>query len=191
MATIGKRIKARREELGMTQEELAKKLGYKSKTTIAKIELGVNDIVQSKVVEFAKALNTTISYLMGWEDEELMLMDGRYNKKVGTRLFSARKHLKMTRAELGLKIGLHESTIKRYEDGEIKSLDIKKIKEFAKALEVSPAYLMGWEEEKPYNDGMFDAKLLKKFHKLNDGNKKAVISLMDNLLAAQGEPNVY
>ena len=70
MANIGKRIKARREELGMTQAELAKRLGYKSKTTIAKIESGVNDIVQSKVVSFAEALNTTPAYLMGWEEKE-------------------------------------------------------------------------------------------------------------------------
>lgn len=69
MADIGKKIRARREELGLTQEELATKLGYKSKTTIAKIENGTNDIVQSKVVDFANALNTSIPYLMGWEEE--------------------------------------------------------------------------------------------------------------------------
>lgn len=67
MAEIGKRIKAKREELGITQEELASRLGYKSKTTIAKIENGTNDIVQSKVVAFAEALGTTTAYLMGWE----------------------------------------------------------------------------------------------------------------------------
>lgn len=50
----------------MTQEELASRLGYKSKTTIAKIENGTNDIVQSKVTEFAKVLDTTPAYLMGW-----------------------------------------------------------------------------------------------------------------------------
>ena len=33
-----KRIKARREKLGMSQEELATKLGYKSRSTINKIE---------------------------------------------------------------------------------------------------------------------------------------------------------
>lgn len=66
MPEIGKRIRTRREELGMTQEELASKLGYKSKTTIAKIENGVNDIVQSKVIEFAQVLETTPAYLMGW-----------------------------------------------------------------------------------------------------------------------------
>ena len=71
MAEIGKKIKYFREVLGMTQEELAKKLGYKSKTTIAKIELGTNDISQSKVVEFAKALNTTPAQLMGWEEPKI------------------------------------------------------------------------------------------------------------------------
>lgn len=68
MPDIGKRIRKRREELEMTQEELADKLHYKSKTTIAKIENGTNDIVQSKVVEFAEALKTSPAYLMGWVD---------------------------------------------------------------------------------------------------------------------------
>lgn len=70
MPGIGKRIRSRREQLGMTQEELASRLGYKSKTTIAKIENGTNDIVQSKVLEFAKVLNTTPAYLMGWTPEQ-------------------------------------------------------------------------------------------------------------------------
>lgn len=70
MADIGKRIREKRESIGMTQEELAAKLGYKNKSSIAKIEIGANDIVQSKVVEFAKALGTTVAYLMGWEESK-------------------------------------------------------------------------------------------------------------------------
>jgi transcriptional regulator with XRE-family HTH domain len=70
MSIIGRNIADRRKALGMTQEELATKMGYKSKSTINKIELGVNDIVQSKVSQFAKVLKTTPSYLMGWETEE-------------------------------------------------------------------------------------------------------------------------
>ncbi|MDY2957065.1 MAG: XRE family transcriptional regulator [Lachnospiraceae bacterium] len=67
---LGNRIKQLRMQRNMTQEELAKKIGYKSKTTITKIENGTNDIVQSKVCDFAKALNTTPAYLMGWEEPE-------------------------------------------------------------------------------------------------------------------------
>lgn len=63
-----KRIRLRREELNMSQEELARLLGYKDRSTIAKIEAGKNDITQSKIAAFAKALNTTPSDLMGWDN---------------------------------------------------------------------------------------------------------------------------
>ena len=67
MTDIGKNIMARRKELNITQEELAKKMGYKSKSTINKIENGTNDIPQSKIAKFAEVLKTTPSALMGWE----------------------------------------------------------------------------------------------------------------------------
>lgn len=67
---IGKRIKERREELDLTQEELAKKVGYKSKSAIQKIERGVNELRQEKIAAFAVALATTPLYLMGWTEEK-------------------------------------------------------------------------------------------------------------------------
>lgn len=70
MTTIGQRIKVRREELGLTQGELAQKLGYKSKSTINKIELGINQITQDKINRFAKALDCSVSYLMGLDDSD-------------------------------------------------------------------------------------------------------------------------
>lgn len=53
---IGNLIKQRRIELGMTQEELAHKLGYKSKSSINKIELGQHGISQKQINDFAAAL---------------------------------------------------------------------------------------------------------------------------------------
>ena len=41
---IGDKIKAQRLAMGLTQEELAARMGYKSKSTINKIELNINDI---------------------------------------------------------------------------------------------------------------------------------------------------
>jgi len=61
---IGKKIKARREQLGLTQEELAKKLGYKSKSTINKIEMDINDVSQSKLVRLAAALEVDPGYFI-------------------------------------------------------------------------------------------------------------------------------
>ena len=69
MSDIGKNIASRRLELGITQEDLAKRMGYKSKTSINKIEKGINDIPQSKIVQFAEVLLTTPAYLMGWEQK--------------------------------------------------------------------------------------------------------------------------
>lgn len=66
--TIGERIKELRISLGMTQDELAKLTGYKSRSSIQKIESGERDITQSAIVAFAKALQVTPSIIMGWED---------------------------------------------------------------------------------------------------------------------------
>lgn len=67
---VGARIAARRNELGMSQDELARRLGYKSRSTVQKIEAGINDITQSKIAKFADALETTPAYIMGWDDEK-------------------------------------------------------------------------------------------------------------------------
>ena len=65
MLELHENIRARRIALNMTQQELAKKLGYKSTSTIAKIESGENDIPQAKIAAFAAALDTTPAELMG------------------------------------------------------------------------------------------------------------------------------
>ena len=65
---IGDRIKERREELNLSQEELARQLGYKSRSSINKMELGIQDVPQRKIKEFAKALDCSIGYLL--EDEK-------------------------------------------------------------------------------------------------------------------------
>ena len=62
-------IRARRMALHMTQQELAARLGYKSTSTIAKIEAGVNDIPQAKIAAFSSALATTPGALLGLGDE--------------------------------------------------------------------------------------------------------------------------
>lgn len=76
--TLGDRIRSRREELRMSQEELATRLGYKSRSTIAKIESGENDLTQSKIVAFAEALNTTARWLLDYDDSDTTLPPGAH-----------------------------------------------------------------------------------------------------------------
>ena len=65
---MGTIIKKRREQLGVSQEQLANILGYKSRSSINKIELNHTDLPQSKIVALAKALSVTPAYIIGWED---------------------------------------------------------------------------------------------------------------------------
>lgn len=71
--TIGDRIKSRRIELGYTQEQLATKLGYKTKGSIAKIENGEQSLTPERLYDIAKVLETSPSYLAGWEDGAITL----------------------------------------------------------------------------------------------------------------------
>lgn len=67
---MGMRIKELRIKKEMSQTTLAEMVGYKDKTAIAKIEAGKVDLPQSKISAFANALNTTISYLFGNDNED-------------------------------------------------------------------------------------------------------------------------
>lgn len=61
-------IKNARLNAGLSQKELADKLGYKSASAIARIENGDNDIPLAKVKAFAKVLDVPASSLMGWDE---------------------------------------------------------------------------------------------------------------------------
>ncbi|WP_462425626.1 helix-turn-helix domain-containing protein [Fusobacterium varium] len=65
------------------------------------------------------------------------------NKKIGKTIFQQRKKLDLTRKELGEKMGLHESTIQRYEEGKIKNISTKNLEKFAKSLNVKLDELLG------------------------------------------------
>lgn len=65
MSELSTRLHLRRKELGLSQEELAQRMGYRSKSSITKLEKGINDLPQSKVEELAQALETTPAALLG------------------------------------------------------------------------------------------------------------------------------
>ena len=67
--TMGDRVKAARLKKGYTQEELAQKLGYKSRSSVNKIEKE-RDIPRSMIVKIAEILDVTPAYLMGWDEQK-------------------------------------------------------------------------------------------------------------------------
>ena len=90
---VGKRIKEARIRIGLTQEELALKMG-KSKSLISKVENGLDNMTTDKIMEYAKALDITPGYLMGWTEETIntvnhikkVIMDSKPKKINGIRI---------------------------------------------------------------------------------------------------------
>jgi len=66
--TVGRRIAKKRKELGLTQEELAKKLGYTSRSAISNVEKDKEDLTTTRVRRFAEVLGVSPCYLMGWDE---------------------------------------------------------------------------------------------------------------------------
>ena len=66
---LGQKVKQRREVLGWSQEELATRMGYKSRTSINKIENG-RPVTQKIIKRLAEVLDVPISFLMGWDNEK-------------------------------------------------------------------------------------------------------------------------
>lgn len=105
--TIGQRIKKLREEKGMTQEEMASLLGYKHKTSISKIESGINDISQSKIKAIAEIFGVSPSALLGiGEDEEPPKMIDLHN--YGIRPIEVKKYPLLGEIACGVPIFANE-----------------------------------------------------------------------------------
>ena len=67
--TVADKVKARREELGLSQEELASRLGLKSRSSITRLEKLGDDISMKDVERLSEALNCSKLFLMGWQDD--------------------------------------------------------------------------------------------------------------------------
>jgi transcriptional regulator with XRE-family HTH domain len=67
---VGEKIRQARIKANLTQDDLAKMVGYTSRSSINKIEKGLVDLPRSKLIKISNALGVTPSYLMGWEEEK-------------------------------------------------------------------------------------------------------------------------
>lgn len=79
--------------------------------------------------------------------------------RIGDRIKARRKQLKMSADELAARIGKDRSTIFRYEKGDIENLPLDILEPIANALNTTPQYLMGWEEEQKKNNIQADIVL--------------------------------
>lgn len=97
---------------------------------------------------------------------------------IGQRIKQVRKANKITQDDLAEKIGTTKQTIYKYENGIITNIPSTKIELIAKTLNVTPDYLMGWDEEKqPTNND----RLLEALKTMTDDEIQNLIDYADYL----------
>ena len=103
---------------------------------------------------------------------------------MGAKIKQLREEKGMTLEQLGDKIGVGKSTVRKWENGMIANMRRDKIGLIAIALGVSPAYLMGWEEETPAATPDLDSpeqKLLTAFALLNELGQEEALKRVEEL----------
>ncbi|HER4796918.1 helix-turn-helix domain-containing protein [Streptococcus pyogenes] len=100
---------------------------------------------------------------------------------VGERIKQRRKELKISADFLAEKVGVSRSTIFRYEKGEIEKVGPEVLKDIAKALNTTPSYLMGWENDQPQTDSeTLQYKMIqRKAKSLSVSDQERLLQLMD------------
>lgn len=138
---LADRVKLKRKELGLTQDELAKRMGYKSRVSINKIEMG-RPVTQKIIVRLAEVLNTTPSFLMGWEDKE----DNTHNtySEIGNNLKNIRESRNISTEEMANELGISVEDVLNYENG-LKEIPIEYLKMFATYFNVSVDELISFD----------------------------------------------
>lgn len=118
---------------------------------------------------------------------------------IGQRIKKRRKELRMSADKLAELLGKNRSTVYRYEAGEIENLPLDVLEPIAKALETTPAYLMGWADEIEKNpvktaelhfEMIMDedlSEIFEDFRSLNVAQKKIVKDLVHSLAETKAE----
>lgn len=109
---------------------------------------------------------------------------------VGDRIRERREYLGISQIDLAKKIHVLKQTLYKYEMNIITNIPSDKIEKMAKILKVSPAYLMGWEENLTFGKSEFskiipdilsDGVLMENIQKLTKLNVEHQRTIYDNI----------
>lgn len=92
---------------------------------------------------------------------------------IGKRIKALRENLNISQIELAERIGVSKQNLYKYENGIITNIPSDKIEAIAKALDTTPAHLMGWDDTPPTTEDTID-KLLKAQYQLSEDDIKFI-----------------
>ena len=105
---------------------------------------------------------------------------------IGERIKARRNEIGLTLKEVAEKLGVKDATVQRYESGSIKNMKYETIASLAEILNVSPSWLLGWDDDKPTDNNNCtkseeEKKLLLMFRNLNEDGKDAALEYIEYL----------
>lgn len=122
---FGRQVRFLRKKAGLTQEQLAEKLGI-SLNTVGTIERGEKFVSPGTIEKLANTLKCSVQLLFAFNGAKQELSDNQENKapiigtlrhKVGLRIKSIRTERFLTQVELAEKTGFSRSQVFNYESG--------------------------------------------------------------------------
>lgn len=183
---IGKRIKQRREELHLTQEDLGAPLGF-NKSTIQRYETGKIRKIKLPVLE-------SMAKILKVEPNWLALKTNKPTLTLGEKISKRRKELGISIDDIALKIGKDKATVYRYENNEMENIPIGILIPLAEALFISTDYFIDSaipQTTLPRQTGehLFltptQEKILSNCQQLNETGQKKVLDFSDDLVSTE------
>lgn len=107
----------------------------------------------------------------------------------GERIRELRKLINMSQEELGRRVGVQRAAIQKYEKGTVQNIPLQTIEEIAKVLDVSPTYLVGWDEMN-YNQLALEVRIINGVQRLYGKDAVELLEIHSNL-SNIGKKRVY
>ena len=161
--TVGDKVRLAREIKGMTQEELAHKLGYKSHSSVKTIEYYDREIPDAMIIPLAEALDVSPNYFKDDNDVELETKD------ILKRLRKSAGHSNIV--ELCKILGISQTAYASYESGKRKPSTSQLIM-IADYYNVSIDYILGRKSGNPI-------ELIAKQYGMDDDEKEMLYNYLD------------
>lgn len=169
---LSEKIRSRRKELKMSQEELASLVGYTDRSIISRIEKGLVDLTESKIMAIAKALEITPEILVGWEDTMSIVE----KKDLINKINDARNNKNLSVNQV-----INEVGIPKWLDETSSEIDILKVARFLNVSTQKNQYILSFEAERNDLKNFYDW-FIENTQTLNAEEIKKLKLTIDNIL---------
>jgi transcriptional regulator with XRE-family HTH domain len=178
--TIGECLRTARKNVGMTQRQVANAIGI-TESTYCGYEINRRQPSIDKIIQLASVLNVSCDYLLGVKP---LQTEAFSMAKLSERIKECRTSHGMTLVQLADLTGVKDATVQRWESGNIKNVKYETVETLANVFHCTPAYLMGWSDEKSptpiSEDGLddLDRQLLSRIKTMSQERKRALLDLL-------------